>query len=69
MSDDDLLVSRWLIEPEPTEPEFVAMFVALLPSVETELPSSDLNESQWARAGRREQLRSSLDDTQNGRNR
>jgi len=69
VSDDERLVQRWLIEPEPTESEFVALFAAMRPRVETHLPSGDANESQWVLTGRREQLRSSLDDTGNGRNR
>jgi hypothetical protein len=69
MSDDELLVPRWLIEPEPTAAEFLAIFTAMQRPAEIEPGSEDPLDSPWARTARREQLRNGLDDTGNGWNR
>ena len=69
MSDDDLSMPRWSIEPEPTAAEFVALLTALRSRGETEPPDDESTESSWARAARREQLRVPLDETGIGWNR
>jgi len=66
VSDDELLLSRWLIEPEPTAAEFAALFTAMQIPAAIEQPNDEPLESRWAKTARREQLRASLDDTGNG---
>ena len=69
MSDDERLLPRWLIEPEPTAAEFVALFSAMRSTSESEPQTGDQPESRWARTARREQFRTPLDGTGNGWNR
>jgi hypothetical protein len=69
VSNGEFLLSRYLIEPEPTAAEFVALLSAMQPTVQIEPPTDESMESNWARASRREQLRTSLNDTGNGWNR
>ena len=69
MSDDDLSMSRWSIDPEPTAAEFVALLTVLRSGAEIEPPGDASTESSWARTARREQLRVPLDETGIGWNR
>ena len=69
MTDDEINVPCWVIEPEPTAAEFVALFTAMQTQVEIELLHGEPLDSRWAKIARREQLRTSLDDTGNGWNR
>ena len=69
MSDDECLLPRWLIEPEPTAAEFVALFTAMRTKMAIEQPNDEITKSRWAQTARREQMRTSLDDTGNGWNR
>jgi hypothetical protein len=67
MSDDELFIPRFLIEPEPTQAELVAILISMQSATLDE--PEETPPSQWSEAARREQLRCPLDDRRTGWNR
>jgi hypothetical protein len=67
MSDDELFIPRFLIEPEPTQAELVAILISMQSATLDEHEES--TPSQWSEAARLEQLRCPLDDRRTGWNR
>lgn len=66
MSDDDLFLSRLLIEPEPTPAELIAILYAMKPTAPDADGAPEIEESRWQVTARREALRGELDDRWEG---
>ena len=66
MSDDEKMIPRWTIQPDPTAEELVAILAAMHWGARIETPPEQTSESRWSQTARREQLRAPLDEPGNG---
>jgi hypothetical protein len=66
MSDEEMQPTRWTVHPEPTPAELVSIISVMETTIEAEQPADITSESRWSSTARREQMRTSLDDSENG---